>query len=316
MDEKAPLHVPVLFDEIITLFDSFPGGILVDGTLGAGGHAEGLLASLAGRIDEFVGIDQDPDALDAARIRLAGRTGEISLLHGNFREISDLLGPDRAGKVGGILFDLGFSSLQLDRAERGFSFQKEGPLDMRMNSKGGVSAFDVVNEYPERELANLLREYGEVRSPGGIARAIVRERDAEPIRDTGRLARTVSRRIPARKRNAELARIFQAIRIEVNDELGALKAGLDDGLDLLAPRGIFAVIAYHSLEDRLVKRTMTAWSKGCICPPDFPVCRCGVEPVVERMTRRPIKPGDGEIQCNSRARSARLRAVVRLEKEG
>ncbi len=316
MDENSPLHIPVLFDEVINLFKHFPGGILVDGTLGIGGHAAGLLASLAERVGEFVGIDQDQDALVEARARLAGRADKISLIHGNFRQIADLLGPDRSGKVGGILYDLGFSSLQLDRAERGFSFQKEGPLDMRMNRIGGRSAFDVVNEYPVGELAEVLRKFGEVRSPGGIARSIVRERDAEPIRDTGRLARVVSRRIPARKRNAELARIFQAIRIEVNDELGALKSGLDDGLELLAPGGILAVIAYHSLEDRLVKRTMAAWSKGCICPPDFPVCRCGVEVVAERITRRPIKPSEGETQRNSRARSARLRAVVRLEKEG
>lgn len=316
MDEKPPCHIAVLCGEVVRLFDSFPGGILADGTLGGGGHAESLLEAYGDRIDEYVGIDRDAEAVEAARRRLERFGGKVTCLRGNFRRISDLLGPERSGRVGGILLDLGFSSLQLDRAERGFSYREEGPLDMRMNRESGVSAFEVVNSYPEEKLAAVLREFGEVRGAGAIARAIARERGAEPIRETGRLARAVSRRIPARRRNAELARIFQAIRIEVNDELGALAEGLERGFPLLAPRGLYAVIAYHSLEDRLVKRTMSGWSKGCVCPPDFPVCRCGRKPVATRATRGAIKPGEDEIDRNSRARSARLRAVVRLEQEG
>ncbi len=316
MDEKAPRHIPVLPEEVIHIFEKFPGGILVDGTVGMGGHAALLLQALGVRIEGFIGIDQDPDALEIARKRLIPLRGDITFVHGNFRHIAALLPAGIAGRVGGILLDLGFSGLQIDLAERGFSFQKGGPLDMRMNRADGRSAFDVVNEYPEEELTAVLRDLGEVRGAGAIARAIVRERSVEPIRDTERLARAAGRRIPARKRTAELARVFQAIRIEVNDELDALRAGLQGGLDLLAPGGVFAVIAYHSLEDRIVKKTMVDWARGCICPPKFPVCRCGVKPAVERLGRRAVKPGDDEVHQNNRARSARLRAVVRLGKEG
>ncbi len=315
MDEPADLHVPVLLEEAVRLFESFPGGFLVDGTVGMGGHAEALLAALAGRVRGFVGVDRDEAALAVASKRLGCFETPLRFVHGNFRELPRLLAVEGIEGVGGILLDLGVSSLQIDRADRGFSYRRKGPLDMRMNRSETKSALDVVNHYSEKELADILRDFGEVRNARAIAGEIVRERSAEPILHTDRLARTVSRRIPARRRNAELSRVFQAIRIEVNDELSSLGEALEGCVEILDDGGVLAVIAYHSLEDRMVKRAMARFVKGCECPPGFPVCRCGKKPLVERLTRRAIQPGEKEIERNGRARSARLRAVRRLDRE-
>ncbi len=307
-------HKSVMRRETVDVFREFPGGIFLDGTVGAAGHAESILDAIDS-IRRFYGIDQDEEALAIALERLRRFGDRVELIHGNFRSLDKLLPAGSGGRVGGILLDLGVSSMQLDRVERGFSFRNDAPIDMRMNRTSGKSAYEVINEYTEEELVRVLREWGEVRSPKAIARAIVRERGVEPIRDTGRFSRTVSRRIPERTRTKELARIYQAVRIEVNDELGSLREGLERSVEFLSPRGILAVLSYHSLEDRLVKTRFREWAKGCICPPDMPVCGCGILPSVSLPFRKAKMPTQDEIDRNGRARSARLRVAIRLEGE-
>ncbi|MBN1826022.1 MAG: 16S rRNA (cytosine(1402)-N(4))-methyltransferase RsmH [Candidatus Eisenbacteria bacterium] len=306
-----PEHVPVLLPETVEALRPFPGGLFVDGTLGPGGHAEAVLKDVRG-IEAFVGIDRDGETLASARTRLAGISLPSRFAHGDFRDLVRLVGEEWLGRVGGVLLDLGVSSIHLDDPERGFSHGAEGPLDMRMNRRDEKSAFDVVNGYDEKRLADTIRRYGEERNARAIAREIVRERESGPIRDTARLARAAGRRIPARMRTKGLSRVFQAIRIEVNDELGALESGLDGALELLAPGGRLVVIAYHSLEDRIVKERFRQWERGCVCPPRAPVCLCGRGPLVRLPHRRAIRPGAEETARNPRARSARLRTAEKL----
>ncbi|RPJ40755.1 MAG: 16S rRNA (cytosine(1402)-N(4))-methyltransferase RsmH, partial [Candidatus Latescibacterota bacterium] len=255
---RRPVHEPVLVREVIEALSPFPGGLFVDATTGLGGHARAVLEEVDG-IAAFVGIDRDGEMLAAAEGRLAYLPVPIELVQGDFRELGRLVGEDRRGKVGGILFDLGVASPHLDRPERGFSYRFGGALDMRLDRSQERSARDVVNGYSEEELERVIRTWGEERGARSIARAIVRSRETAPIEDTGRLAEIVSSRLPERWRTKGLSRVFQAIRIEVNDEIGALEEGLAQAVDVLGPGGRLAVISYHSLEDRHVKEKLREW---------------------------------------------------------
>ncbi|MBO8142084.1 MAG: 16S rRNA (cytosine(1402)-N(4))-methyltransferase RsmH [Firmicutes bacterium] len=306
-------HVPVLLDEVVDILRPGPGKVLVDCTVGGGGHAAALAARLApgGRL---IGLDRDPNALARARERLAPFQAAVELVHADFRRLGDVLESLGTSKVDGVLFDLGVSSFQLDEAERGFTYRTDAPLDMRMDPSAPLTAEQLVNTLPEAELARILREYGEERWAGRIASQIVRRRARTPFRTTGQLVEAVKEAIPApaRRRGPHPARrTFQALRIAVNGELTALEAGLVAALNSLAPGGRLAVISFHSLEDRIVKQMFRDWSAGCQCPPDLPECRCGRQPMVRILTRRPIVPGPEEVAANPRARSARLRAAER-----
>ncbi|HEY7874230.1 MAG TPA: 16S rRNA (cytosine(1402)-N(4))-methyltransferase RsmH [Actinomycetota bacterium] len=311
-----PGHEPVLAGPVVELL--LPalehGGVVVDATFGRGGHALRILD--AAPQAELVGIDRDPDAVEADEPDVAAYEGRLRLVRADFQEISSVL--ERLGDppVRGVLLDLGVSSPQLDEAHRGFSFRNDGPLDMRMDPDQVLSADTVVNEYPERDLARVIRAYGEERFAGRVARAIVA---ARPIRRTTELAEIVKTAIPAATRRTgghPARRTFQAIRIEVNAELGALERALPDSIEALEPGGRVVVIAYHSLEDRIVKRAFVDAANDCTCPPDFPVCACGAEATVRILTRRPVKPPQDEIERNPRAESARLRAAERLAPSG
>jgi 16S rRNA (cytosine1402-N4)-methyltransferase len=306
-------HDPVLVERMLDLLVPAleRGGVVVDATLGRGGHARRLLDAAPGI--ELVGIDRDPAAVDAARAVLAPHSRRVRIVRDNFARLPSVL--ERLGipSVRGVLFDLGVSSPQLDEADRGFSFRHDGPLDMRMDPSGQVSAHDVVNVYPEPDLARVIRRYGEERCAHRIARRIVSRR---PLLSTADLAAVVKDAIPAPARRSgghPARRTFQAIRIEVNDELGALESGLPAALDVLEPGGRIAVISYHSLEDRIVKRFFADEARGCICPPDFPVCRCGAAARLRVLTRRPLRPSQEEVDRNPRASAAKLRAAERIE---
>lgn len=306
-------HLPVLLEETVDSLDCRPGGIYVDGTLGGGGHAAQILKRIMpeGRL---VAIDADSEALKEAGARLEPYRSNVIFYKGNFGEIAAILAALGIERVSGILLDLGVSSHQLETPRRGFSFAHDAPLDMRLDQTGGRTASDLVNSLPEEELERIFREYGEERMPRRIAAAIVRSRKGSPVRTTGELAEIVARAVPAPARHGRIhpaTRVFQALRIAVNDELGNLEKALADGFELLEPGGRFAVISFHSLEDRMVKNYFRSLEKGCTCPPDFPFCTCHKEGRARLITRKAIKPGDAEIDKNPRARSARLRTVMR-----
>lgn len=309
--DAASRHLPVLLAETLAALEPERGGLFVDCTLGMGGHAEAMLdASDAVRV---VGIDRDAEALELAARRLAKFGDRFRPAHANYREIASVLGGEPAA---GVLADLGVSSYQLDEADRGFSFSREAALDMRMDRSRGETAADLVNALPEGELADLIYEYGEERASRRIARAIVRERERAPIETTTRLAEIVARAsgIPRHKQRIHPAtRTFQALRIAVNEELEGLDRFLDDAVASLAPGGRVAVITFHSLEDRIVKRTFNALSGQCSCPPGFPVCACGAKRIVRTLTRKPVVATEREVEANPRARSAKLRAAERVE---
>jgi 16S rRNA (cytosine1402-N4)-methyltransferase len=307
-------HVPVLAGELVDLLDPRPGEIAVDCTFGGGGHAR-LVAERLGPEGELIAIDRDPDAedrFDALAAELACRT---RFIHAPFAEaLEDLR--DEGVRADLVYFDLGMSSMQVDTRERGFSYSYDAPLDMRMDPGEELSAAEVVNTWDERRLATLFREYGEERYARPIARAIVRARDRAPLRTTNELVEVVVGAVPVPARFAAghpAKRVFQAIRIAVNDELGQLDAALPAGWELLRRNGRFAGISFHSLEDRRVKRFLVARAQGCICPPDLPVCACGRVPEAELLTRRSVVPTPGEIAANPRAASARMRAARKLE---
>ena len=300
--------------EVLQQLSLHDRSIIVDCTLGGGGHSRAILERI-GPHGILIGIDQDQAALDAARVVL--RLGQhVNLLRGNFGELDELL--EEAGIVAadGFLFDLGVSSPQLDRAERGFSYRADAPLDMRMDPESGRRpAAEVVNTYAEAELARILLTYGEERWAARIAAFIVAARAHRSIVTTGELVELVKNAVPAAARRAgghPARRTFQALRIEVNDELGAIERGLRAAVRWLSPGGRLVVISYHSLEDRIVKRVFTELAQGCICPPELPVCACGNVPVLSVVTKRPVMPTRAEVEMNPRARSARMRVAERL----
>jgi len=309
-----PIHRPVLSQEIVSLLDPRPGGVVVDGTVGLGGHAEALLQAESGVT--VIGIDRDEEALRHAANRLSPFKERVRLIHGNYRDLGehlDVLGIDT---ITGFLLDLGLSSLQLDTADRGFSFRHAGPLDMRMDTTQSMTAAELVNHSSEDELVRILHDYGEERFARRIVRAILAARAKELIKTTGRLAEIVHSAIP-RKFHPKVihpaTRTFQALRIAVNEELANLKEGLEAGLQAIAPGGVIAVISFHSLEDRIVKGFFRYKALSCTCPPDFPVCVCDKKVEMEIITRKPIRPSPEEVAKNPRARSAKLRVARKLE---
>ncbi|MDP2232378.1 MAG: 16S rRNA (cytosine(1402)-N(4))-methyltransferase RsmH [Actinomycetota bacterium] len=306
-------HIPVLLAEVTQHLSLHPGSIIVDCTLGGAGHAR-RIADLIGPTGILVGIDQDDVALEAASDAL--RLGQQSiLLKGNFGELDALLSGAGIPYADGFLFDLGVSSPQLDLPDRGFTYQEDVPLDMRMDAQGPTTAADVLNTYSESHLARILREYGEERWASRIAAFIVAARARQPLETTGELVQIVKAAIPAAARREgghPARRTFQALRIEVNQELEVLERALESAARWLAPEGRICVISYHSLEDRIVKQAFARLSSGCTCPPELPICTCGVKPVLRVVTRRPIVPGAEEIELNPRSRSAKMRVAERL----
>ncbi|MCL6450032.1 MAG: 16S rRNA (cytosine(1402)-N(4))-methyltransferase RsmH [Acetobacteraceae bacterium] len=310
----APGHVPVLLLEVLEALRPRPGGFYLDGTVGEGGHALALARAAPG--GTVLGIDRDAGALETARRRLEGAGCRVVLVHGDYADMGRILRERGLGPPDGVLLDLGVSSHQFDDPERGFSFQRDGPLDMRYDRTRGPTAADLVNRLPAEELRDLIWRYGEERWAGRIARFLVRARRFGPIATTSRLAEVVGQAIPAaaRRRGPHPARrTFQALRIATNRELESLEAGLDAALDVLRPGGRVAVISFHSLEDRLVKRAFLRAAGGCRCPPGLPVCACGARARLRVLTPRPIRPSAREVEENPRARSAKLRAAERLE---
>jgi 16S rRNA (cytosine1402-N4)-methyltransferase len=312
LQPSATDHVPVLANEVRDSLAVQPGDTVVDATFGAGGHSAILAAELHGR-GKLIAIDRDPTARTYFD-RFEKRAGvQARLLRGDFSVVLEQLA-ENGVRADAILLDLGVSSMQLDRPERGFSYSVDAPLDMRMDPTQDLSAAEVVNEWPERELTTIFRRYGEERYAKQIARAIVRRRKEQPFERTGELVDTIKCAIPAPARFGDghpAKRVFQALRIAVNDELGALEAALPAALEMLRPGGRLAVIAFHSLEDRIVKQFLRDRERGCTCPPDFPVCVCGNEPELRAVERRPVKPSQAEVAANPRAASARLRAAVK-----
>ena len=306
-------HRPVLLDECIAGLNIRPDGIYVDGTLGRAGHSREIAKRLTtGRL---VAIDRDQAALDAARERLDGLMDRVTLVHGNFRQMSELLRELDISGVDGILLDLGVSSPQLDDPERGFSYQKDAPLDMRMDRRQRLTAATVVNQWPEEQLREILRTYGEERYAARIAAAIGRTRAQAPIETTGQLVEVIRGAMPAsalREKQHPAKRSFQALRIAVNDELAAVSDAVAAAVPLLKQGGRLCVISFHSLEDRIVKQGLAKAAKGCTCPPEFPVCICGKKPQVVLKPRKPILPGREELEENPRARSAKLRVAEKL----
>ena len=306
-------HVSVLLDECIQALNIKPDGIYVDGTLGGAGHSSQIAARLTtGRL---IGIDRDPKALKAASERLAPYADRVTLVHSNFSRLDEVLENLGIEGVDGILLDLGVSSPQLDEAERGFSYMADAPLDMRMNSEDSLTAHEVVNTWPKEELRRILYEYGEERYAPQIAAAIERRRAEKPIETTLELVDVIRSAMPPaalREKQHPAKRSFQAIRIAVNDELGAVGRVLEVAVPKLNRKGRLAIITFHSLEDRLVKNGMAANARGCTCPPNFPVCICGNKPKVKLISKKPIVSGSEELERNPRARSAKLRVCEKL----
>lgn len=295
------VHKSVLFDEAIKALDLNENKIIVDGTAGGGGHS----GEIAKRAKRVISIDQDPDAIEVLNERL-GDKENVTIVHDNYSNIKNIISNLNIEQIDGLLLDLGVSSFQLDTAERGFSFHKDAPLDMRM-SKSGLSAYDVVNNYDERQLADIIYRYGEEKFSRRIAANIVKARAKKPIETTFELVDIIKSSMPQKAmRDAHPARrTFQAIRIEVNAELDVLKSTLEDAFDILAPGGRIAIITFHSLEDRIVKEQFAKWCQGCTCPKEFPVCVCGKKP--KGKTFKSISPSKEELEENPRARSSRLR---------
>ncbi|WP_283607864.1 16S rRNA (cytosine(1402)-N(4))-methyltransferase RsmH [Faecalispora anaeroviscerum] len=306
-------HVPVLFQETINSLNIQPDGIYIDGTAGGGGHSEAIAKRL-GAAGTLLSIDQDPDAIEAVKKRL-GNYPNVLVRQGNFSQMRLLAADCGFSEVDGVLMDIGVSSHQLDTAERGFSYHQDAPLDMRM-SQQGTSAADLVNTLPWQELARILSQYGEEKSAVRIAKGIVATREETPITTTLQLAEVVRQSVPAavrREPGHPARKTFQALRIQVNGELDRLSEGLDAAFSLLKPGGRLAVITFHSLEDRIVKKRMAQWCQGCICPPDFPVCVCGRTPKAELLYKRGLSPSEEELKENPRSRSSRLRVCIKLQ---
>lgn len=314
---EAP-HVPVLLEEVISGLQLLPGGLYIDGTVGAGGHSEAILARAGGA--RLLGLDVDTMALDIARERLMPyiESGHARLVQSNFERLDEVAITEGFPQVDGVLLDLGVSSMQLDRPERGFSFRAEGPLDMRLDASDGETAADLVNTLPEEELANLIYKYGEERASRRIARRIVEAREKGPITTTSHLEAVVygalGGRSAGRTRNPihPATKTFQALRIAVNRELEVLDKGLAAAVRVLKPGGRLAVISFHSLEDRIVKLFIRQEQNGCICPPEYPACVCGRAPTLKAVNNKPLEASAEEAQSNPRSRSAKLRIAERI----
>lgn len=310
---RGPTHIPVLAEKAVELLGCSPGQTVVDATVGGGGHAD-LILKRIGRTGRLIGIDCDREAIKLMRARTAS-TPNVLLVHENFRNLATILRHLSVIRIDALLLDLGLSSFQLDSATRGFSFNIDAPLDMRMDTRLKTTAADIVNTYPERALANVLSEFGEEPYARKIARAIVMERAKKKIQTTKVLADLVRRCIPRKGRPPKIdsaTKSFQALRIEVNAELESLKTVLQDAIPLLTMEGRICVISFHSLEDRMVKQTFARGARGCVCPPDFPQCICGRKPVLKILTPKPVRPSPEEIATNPRSRSARLRAAQKV----
>jgi len=307
-------HVPVLAEEVRDLLAVQPGETVVDATFGAGGHSRLVVADLQGS-GKLVGIDRDPTVRPYFdRVKATARGVQVRFLRGDFAVVLSQLAGNGV-RADAVLIDLGLSSMQIDRPERGFSYATDAPLDMRMDPSDEVTAAEIVATWSERELETTFRTYGEERYARQIARGIARRRAEEPIERTGQLVDVVRASIPTPARFGEghpAKRVFQALRIAVNHELESLETGLPAALEMLRPGGRLVVISFHSLEDRIVKRFLRERSHGCTCPPDFPVCVCGREPEVRLLTAKPVRPSPHEVDENPRAASARLRAAVRV----
>ncbi|MBP1743718.1 MAG: mraW [Firmicutes bacterium] len=305
-------HVSVLLNECIEALDIKENGIYVDCTMGGGGHSLEILKKLKGT-GKLIGIDQDTNAIAAAKERLKDYEN-VTYVHDNFYNIDSILETLEIEKVDGILMDLGVSSHQLDEAERGFSYMRNAPLDMRMNRESSLSAYDVVNNYSEEELYRIIKEYGEERFAKRIAQFIAERRAKKPLETTFELVDAITAAIPAkfRREGHPGKRTFQAIRIEVNRELQILDKAIRDSIERLNPKGRIAVITFHSLEDREIKNLFKELEDPCNCPKDFPVCVCGKKPIIKIKTKKPIIPSDEEMAENSRSRSAKLRVAEKL----
>ena len=306
-------HVPIMLPEVMELLKPERGGLFVDGTLGGGGHSEGILSRLSsGRL---YGIDRDGNAIAAASARLAPFGDKFKAIRGNFFDMKELLMAEGVSGADGILLDLGVSSHQLDTPERGFSYHEDAPLDMRMDDRAALSAYDVVNGYGVEELAGIIKDYGEERFAFRVANAIAREREKQPINSTVQLAEIIKTAIPAANRREgphPARRTFQAIRIEVNGELAELGRAIENAHDLLNPGGVLAVITFHSLEDRIVKQAFKKFENPCTCDPRAPMCTCGKVPTAKILTKKPLAPGDDELEINPRSRSSKLRGIQKL----
>ena len=307
-------HVPVLLDECIDGLNIDPDGIYVDGTLGGAGHSSEICKRLS-RKGMLIGIDRDEEALSVSSQRLNGFDCRKAFVHGNYSDIKNILRELDIDEINGALLDLGVSSYQLDNPERGFSYMNDAPLDMRMDRSESMTAYDIVNEYSRDELYRIIKSYGEERWAGRIADFIVRARSEKSVETTFELVEIIKAAVPASaRRNGPhpAKRTFQAIRIEVNDELGGVKIAVDDFIDVLAPKGRLAIISFHSLEDRIVKDTYVERENPCICPPEIPICVCGKKPEIKRINKKPIVQSKLQEDENPRARSAKLRVCEKL----
>ncbi len=307
-------HISVLLSESVDALKVSSGGIYVDGTLGGGGHSS-LICERLGDDGTLIGIDRDKTALAAAGARLSKYSCNIKTVHANFFDIKNVLADLGVSEVDGAILDLGVSSPQLDVRERGFSYNMNARLDMRMNQDDILDAYTVVNTYDEAELRRILFEYGEEKNSAKIASNIVRERAKKPIETTEELSEIIKKSFPPKKRYADkhpAKRSFQAIRIEVNHELDGLSRAVSDFVNVLRPGGVLAVITFHSLEDRIVKNTFKELSAGCICPKEFPVCVCGHKPKVKLVNKKPIAANAKELENNNRAHSAKLRIIEKI----
>jgi 16S rRNA (cytosine1402-N4)-methyltransferase len=307
-------HTPVLLDQCIENLNIRPDGIYVDGTLGGGGHSFHICERLSEQ-GMLIGIDRDRDALEAAEKRLREFSCRMYFVQSNYADIRTVLAEKGIEKIDGALLDIGVSSFQLDNAERGFSYMQDAPLDMRMNREDDLTAYDVVNSYDRDELTRIIREYGEERWASRIAAFIVRARAEKAVESTSELVELIKEAIPARARRSgphPAKRTFQAIRIEVNDELGELSRAVDEYLDVMNPGGRLCIITFHSLEDRIVKQKLQKRADPCTCPPEFPVCVCGKKADIRKVTRKPIVAEASELDLNPRARSAKLRVCEKI----
>ena len=302
-------HKSVLLNETIDGLNIKPDGIYVDGTLGGGGHAYEVCRRL-GEKGSIVGIDQDAAAIEAASARLKDFGEKVTIVRSNYCDMKSKLHELGIDKVDGIVLDLGVSSYQLDTAERGFSYREDAPLDMRMDTRQKMTARDIVNDYTEADLYRVIRDYGEDKFAKNIAKHIVQARAVKPVETTAELSEIIRASIPMKfqkKSGHPAKRTFQAIRIELNRELDVLRDSLDDMIDLLNPGGRFCIITFHSLEDRIVKSAFRKNENPCTCPPDFPVCVCGIKSKGSIRTKKPILPSEEELEYNSRSKSAKLR---------